>query len=189
MTNPNKVISGVELLNVYYATIKRKNPECVIGIGLLLLRYRLVRMALNLGIAGSGPTSGATMSNTPILPTNKSKYTHYLLIYGVEDKSLSLRYFIPLTLSFGENFNHICGCCDILSMWPFSYVWEDEDPDPTPNTVVREPMFEVWVHVYKKERKYVNLSDRGTEIQSKSWMENCMSKLRPRTPPVNKEYI
>lgn len=68
-------------------------------------------------------------------------------------------------------------------MWPFNYVWEDEDPDTAPNTVVRVPMFEFWVHVYKKDRKYVNLSDWGKEIQTKSWMENCMSKLRPRTPP------
>jgi len=67
-------------------------------------------------------------------------------------------------------------------MWPFDS--ECEDPDPAPNAVVRVKLSEVWVYVYKKERKYVNLGDRRTEIlQTRSWIDNCMSKLRPRTPP------
>ncbi|XP_025195042.1 uncharacterized protein LOC112594464 [Melanaphis sacchari] len=67
-------------------------------------------------------------------------------------------------------------------MWPFNHIWED--PDPAPNAVLRVPISEVWVYVYKKERKYVNLKDRGTGIlQTKNWMDNFMSKLRPKTPP------
>jgi len=40
-------------------------------------------MALNLGIAGSGPTSSTTLSYTPILPTNKSKYIQYKIIINL----------------------------------------------------------------------------------------------------------
>ncbi|XP_022176875.1 uncharacterized protein LOC111038187 [Myzus persicae] len=67
-------------------------------------------------------------------------------------------------------------------MWPFSGIWYNEDPEP--NTIVRVPISKVLVDVYKKERKYVYSNDRATNIrEKKSWFENCMSKLRPSTPP------
>lgn len=62
-------------------------------------------------------------------------------------------------------------------MWPFKR-------NPEPNTVVLVPISKVLVNIYKKERKYVHMNDRGIVIhQKKSLMESCMSKLRPRTPP------
>ncbi|CAI6360315.1 unnamed protein product [Macrosiphum euphorbiae] len=67
-------------------------------------------------------------------------------------------------------------------MWPFNRIWNEENPET--NTIVRVPIAKVVVHIYKKDRKYVELDLRGTNLrQSKSWVDNCMSKLRPRTPP------
>ncbi|XP_003247462.1 uncharacterized protein LOC100575013 [Acyrthosiphon pisum] len=67
-------------------------------------------------------------------------------------------------------------------MWPFSRISNKQNPEP--NTIVRVPISKVVVDIYKKERKYVELDVRETNLhQSKSWMDNCMSKLRPRTPP------
>lgn len=67
-------------------------------------------------------------------------------------------------------------------MWPFKRIWHKQNPEP--NTVVHVPIFKVSVDIYKKERKYVHMNDRGILInQKKGWMESCMSKLRPKTPP------
>lgn len=70
----------------------------------------------------------------------------------------------------------------MFSMWPFSRTWNNQNSEP--NTIVRVPISKVVVHIYKKDRKYVELNDQKTEIRlRKNWMDNCMSKLRPSTPP------